>query len=951
MPRKVRVRDAKQLSLFSFIGKKVDEQGSSVSKSSSVKVLSRAGSEGVKQGVVSEASYGGSFDAITKIVGEEVKSSESRTSEVGEIDVYGFSGEISVEPIGDPVEDLTSKPLVVKDYDRPVYLLNVQYDGDKGKALLKFLDEDKGIIIQYYDGYGHKPYFLVDIPPDKVKEISKIVSHPSFDHTEVVEKIDLLFNRKVTMTKIVTKDPLAVRTLRNYVPKAWEANIKYHDNYIYDLQLIPGMKYYIRNGKLELVKPAITGDFKKLLEEAFKDEHEDTRKLAIEWAPLFETPAPKARRLAVDIEVYTPFKGRMPDPNRADYPVISVALVGSDGYNRVLVLAREGIVFGEVPEDYPAGAVIEIFDDERALILEALRVIDNYPIVLTFNGDNFDLNYLYNRALKLGIPRELIPIKWFRDYPSLKKGVHIDLYKFFENKSIQAYAFSGKYKDFTLDAIASALLGVSKIKLEEHIGVLNIGRLVTYNYRDSWLTLQLTLFDNELVWRLIVLLMRISKNSLEDVVRRKVSKWIQGLFYWEHRRRNYLIPLSEDIQMLKNKVVTEAIIKGKKYAGAIVIDPPTGVFFDVVVLDFASLYPSIIKRWNLSYETIDPPDEACPKDKRIYVRDENGNIIHEVCVEKPGITAQITGLLRDFRVKVYKKKAKDKNLSPEERSWYDVVQKAMKVYINASYGVFGASSFPLYAPPVAESVTAIGRYTIKNTIKKARELGLKVLYGDTDSLFLWHPSEELLEKLREWVYRNFELELDVDKGYKYVAFSGLKKNYIGVYPDGTVDVKGLVGKKKNTPEFLKDAFNEVLQALGSVNTPEEFEEVKEYIRSKIKTIYLRLRNLQFTLDELAIRMTLSKNLDEYKKNMPQHVKAALQLSALGYRVFAGDVVFFVKVKGKDGVKPIQLAKLHDIDVEKYLKAVESTFEQILNAINVDWKEIAGISKLEAFFGF
>jgi len=59
----------------------------------------------------------------------------------------------------------------------------------------------------------------------------------------------------------------------------------------------------------------------------------------------------------------------------------------------------------------------------------------------------------------------------------------------------------------------------------------------------------------------------------------------------------------------------------------------------------------------------------------------------------------------------------------------------------------------------------------------------------------------------------------------------------------------------------------------------------------------------------------------------------------------------VKVKGKDGVKPIQLAKLHDIDVDKYLKAVESTFEQILNAINVDWKEIAGISKLEAFFGF
>ncbi len=956
-----RRRDARQRTLLYFI-RGVGEGGSRESKGSKSDVgderfsldsdrvsgshsVSRSGSEVIV----------GEKDVSKEIVVVEKQLKEKNVEEKARLvekEVFQKASVFRAPRIGgDPLYFLSKSPRVIRDYPRPLYLLNVQYDGDVGRALIKFLDEEESDIVLYYDGYDHKPYFLVDLPPDKVYNLEKVVSHPSFDHVERVEKIDLLFNRRKVMTKIVTKDPLAVRALRTQFPKAWEANIKYHNNYIYDLQLIPGMPYYVKDGKLEPVQVKISDEFYELLDKAFREEHEETRKLAVEWAPLFEVPAPKVKRLALDIEVYTPFKGRMPDPHKADYPVISIALVGSDGLNRVLVLVREDSVFGEPSSDYPGEASIELFDDERSLIIEAFRIINEYPVVITFNGDNFDITYLYNRALKLGVPRSLIPVTWFRDYPSFKKGLHIDLYKFFENKSIQVYAFSGKYKDLTLDAIASALLGVSKVKLEEHIGLLNIVTLATYNYRDAWLTLQLTMFDDELVWRLMILLMRISKLGLEDVVRRKVSKWIQSLFYWEHRRRNYLIPLSEDIITLKSKVVTEAIIKGKKYAGAIVIDPPMGVFFNVVVLDFASLYPSIIKRWNLSYETVDPPEGACRPDKKIYVRDENGNIIHEVCVERPGLTAQITGLLRDFRVRIYKKKAKDKNLPSTERSWYDVVQRAMKVYINASYGVFGASSFPLYAPPVAESVTAIGRYTIRSTIMKARELGLRVLYGDTDSLFLWHPQEDLLDELRKWVNENFELELDIDKAYKYVAFSGLKKNYVGVYPDGTVDVKGLMGKKRNTPEFLKKAFVEVLEALGRVNTPEEFEEVKEHIRQKVKTIYTRLRNTQFTLDELAFKVALSKDLDRYQKTTPQHVRAARQLKTIGISVAAGDIIFFVKVKGREGVKPIQLAKLHEIHVDKYLEIVKSTFEQILQALNIDWKEIAGISKLEAFFGF
>lgn len=140
--------------------------------------------------------------------------------------------------------------------------------------------------------------------------------------------------------------------------------------------------------------------------------------------------------------------------------------------------------------------------------------------------------------------------------------------------------------------------------------------------------------------------------GIEELTRTEVSTWIKNLYYWEHRRRNWLIPLKEEILERSSSIKTASVIKGKGYKGAVVIDPPAGVFFNVVVLDFASLYPSIIRTWNISYETVDLND--CKNIRE--VKDETGNVLHNICFDRPGITAVITGLLRDFRVKIYKRR-------------------------------------------------------------------------------------------------------------------------------------------------------------------------------------------------------------------------------------------------------------------------------------------------------
>jgi len=93
---------------------------------------------------------------------------------------------------------------------------------------------------------------------------------------------------------------------------------------------------------------------------------------------------------------------------------------------------------------------------------------------------------------------------------------------------------------------------------------------------------------------------------------------------------------------------------------------------------------------------------------------------------------------------------------------------------------------------------------------------------------------------------------------------------------------------------------------------------------------------------------IGKPLGRYVKTTPQHVKAAGLLVEAGHEIKTGDIISFVKTTNALGVKPVQLASLREVDVNKYVEYLESTFEQVLDALDLDFQEIMGISKLEAF---
>ncbi|MFX1485164.1 MAG: DNA-directed DNA polymerase I [Promethearchaeota archaeon] len=849
----------------------------------------------------------------------------------------------------------------------PSFLLSVDYSGPDNKAVTRLYRPDTKEVFFWLDNTGHKPYFYTDWPDQAVQ--STAGRHRGFIGTKTVELHDLLRDETVKMTKVLGDNPLSIGgrqdSIRNlFVDKttgishAWEAAIRYQLCYTYDTNLVPGLMYKIENGNLVSVPPDVDAktlkEFNKIIQE-----DESLEAIIAEYSPMFFTEVPEIWRIAVDIEVYTPIVNRVPDPSTAEQPVTAIGLSDNEGYNKCFVLRREGHPEGKKSKDFPKQLDIVYFDDEAEMLVEAFKIIDQYPLVLTFVGDTFDLKYLHNRAKRLRIDMEqYCPITLRgnqdprRERAILDRGIHVDFYKFFANPSIKIYALSGAYQRENLDSIAEGVLGVKKLELSTEISKLDYHELAHYCWLDANLVMQFTQFDNNLLLRLIVLLMRISRMSMDDVTRFYISSWIQSLFRQEHRSNALLIPRRVDIDSVKQAdAQTEAIIGGKAFKGAIVIDPVAGVHFNATVLDFASLYPTIMKTHNISYETVDCPHEEC----KIGTDNQVPETDHWTCTRRRGMISKTIGFFRDARVKWFKPRSKEKSLDERTRNWYSVVEKALKVFVNASYGVTGAPHFELFCMPAAESVTAYGRDAIQRTKIKAESMGIRVLYGDTDSVFLDHPTEEQQEELVAWSRDELGIDLEVEKTYKYVALSDRKKNYIGVYKDGMVEVKGLSGKKRNTPDFAQEAFKQMLEVLSRVDDREGFESAKAEIREIVNCVIDRLEGKAdpYTPDELAFRIQLTKPLHSYDTDIP-HVRAAKKLVEVTNdptRALPGTIISYIKTKGQDTVIPVELAKNQSywIDKDAYIDILKSVFEQVLDSVGLDFDEFLGFTTLDQFF--
>src|SRR5918994_1770704 len=833
--------------------------------------------------------------------------------------------------------------------NKPAMLLTAVYSGDEQKVYLKFFDEENQSIFYWRDRTNHQPYCYTKM--DYQDDAKKVVQKDRKYSIEKTSKMDFISDKEIQVLKVLAPDPLSIGGTQNSFREkvtSGEADIRYHENYLYDAKLIPGA-YYMRKGDSILpyeqpISNKVQEELDKLIwnklaPEAGQAGSGQYRKYIEDWANLLNQPIPDMKRVSIDIEVESE-EGRMPNAREHDRRVIAVGFAGSDGFRKVLLLdskPEQENGNGKEKTDHLISEA-QMFRTERDLLLEAFRIMNSYPVIITYNGDDFDLPYLYARSqdpaidtlnhralskedVPIIIKRESFAKRGVQAEPvQVKNGIHIDLFRTFQNRSIQIYAFSHKYSEHTLNAICEALLNDTKYEFEGDISELSLELLAQYCMKDADLTFRLTSFNDNLLMKLLIVIARIGRLSIEDIARFGVNQWIRGMMFYEHRHLNAIIPRRDELQK-KGTASTTAIIKEKKYRGGLVVEPTLGIHFNVIVVDFASLYPSIIKVHNLSYETVNCIHSSCKNNSAQHIAETS----HWICKEN-------------------------------------------KVILNASYGVMGAEIFPLYCLPVADATAAIGRSTISKTIEKCKETGIDIIYGDTDSLFLRNPSSRSVDQISSWDRSNLGVDLEIDKQYRYIVFSELKKNYLGVLFDGTVDVKGLTGKKSHTPPFIRRAFYAILGILGKVSSERDFESAKEKIKIIIQENAESLELGKISQEDLSFNVMVNKSPKKYGKRilagigesnsarsldgkvmdsaanfkgLPQHIKAAKLLTDIGREVKAGDIISYVKTKTADGVKPVGLAKQEEIDIDKYLETMEGTFDQVLSSLGLNFRSLLG----------
>jgi DNA polymerase I len=246
-------------------------------------------------------------------------------------------------------------------------------------------------------------------------------------------------------------------------------------------------------------------------------------------------------------------------------------------------------------------------------------------------------------------------------------------------------------------------------------------------------------------------------------------------------------------------------------------------------------------------------------------------------------------------------------------------QLTLKILINGGYGVFGDNRYDYYDPRVAELVTALGRQALSKMQRIAKDLGFKIIYGHTDSLILDNPDVESLSKFQDRFNKELDIELGIKNTYFNCILSKGKKHYIGYGLNDknkeTFDVVGMEGKKSDRPQFVNNAFKQL---------------VNDVVRYNIEPIP-HLRCAMYDLDSnkiveanlLKISKLLGDNPEDYKS---QTCQSATICKALGKS--KGELIeYFVSNLKKTGSR--WSTNPSDIDTKWYKQSLWNTVSEVL----------------------
>jgi DNA polymerase-2 len=570
-------------------------------------------------------------------------------------------------------------------------------------------------------------------------------------------------------------------------------------------------------------------------------------------------------------------------------------------------------------------------------------------IIIGWNVIDFDLKYLESAFAKHKIPFDLgrtndkarlrIEGNFMRsssaDIPGRQvlDGLNLIGDPFLQQAPTMRNA---QFESYTLEDVSQVILGRGKL-LKRGVRKDDIDKLYKENTQKSHqLIADYNLNDCQLVYEILekteTIPLAIARSELTGMPLDRITSSIaafDSLYIRESRKHSLVSP------------TTRFGNKEEKIKGGYVFSSKSGVFNNVLVFDFKSLYPSILCTFN-----IDPASHLEKKEKGSI---ESPN--HEFFRNGEGILPEIIKRLHTAREKVKKEKK-------------ELASYAIKTTMNSFWGILASPNCRYFNLNMANAITAFARWIIQKTAELIESKGYKVIYQDTDSTFIeTNLEKEKANKLglelqnyinhfyKEYVKDNYNrhsyLELQFDKQYLSMVIPQLrmkpkegedekaaKKRYAGlVEKDGKeeLEITGMEAIRGDWTEAAREFQKELLMKLFHK------EDVEPFIKSYVKKIKAGKLDAQ-----LVYRKSIRKPLEEYVKTTPPHVKAARLLDKMESNI----VEYYITTEGPE---PLQKLK-HKIDYEHYIeKQIAPIANQILTLLGKSLEDINKGSKQSKLF--
>ncbi|MFH1589131.1 MAG: DNA polymerase II [archaeon] len=729
-----------------------------------------------------------------------------------------------------------------------------------------------------------RPYFYI-----KDKDLKKALKIEEFDY----EEVSLKNFKDEKVVKVILNIPKQVPEFRKQFEEkeieCFEADVRFAYRFMMDL----GIK-----GTLD-----VEGDFEK--DEKIDRVYNEPKLKPIEWIP-------KLKILAIDIET-----------NRYAKEIYSISMATKD-YSQVFIRSNKKLK-----------NAVSVSNEQKLLETFKEKVIELDPDIITgWNVIDFDLQILHDKFKEYGMPFQIgrtddnCLIKrqesFFRDSSANLQGrIVLD--------GIQLLKLSFiKLKNYKLDTAAEKFLGEKKLIGSENKGAEiedafknNPQKLADYNLKDSEMVLEI--LDKTGVIALTTQRSLLTGIQL-DRVKGSISAF-DSLYLRALRIKGYVAPSAKF-------GVREERIKG----GFVMASKP-GIYDYVIVCDFKSLYPSIIRTFNI--------------DPFTYVKDCKGKDLikapNGACFRKEhGILSDMIQQLWDARDEIKKKK--------DATGSY-----AIKVVMNSMFGVMANPVFRFHSIDIANAITYFGQHFIKFTTKRIEKQGYEVIYGDTDSIFvnLNVKSEKEANRIgltiqketnnffkkhiqKEYGCRNY-LELEFEKIYKRFLMpkargseEGSKKRYAGLIVKDDkekMDFVGLEFVRRDWTDLAKKFQFELIEMVFQKKEVDKY--VKKFVNDLKKGKY----------DDLLIyRKAIRKRLEEYTKTTPPHVKAARMLKEVKSNI----IEYIMTINGPE---PLELHK-SNIDYDHYIeKQIKPLADSVLSFYNTSFDDILKNSSQKTLSGF